>query len=88
MEALCTTGFFVALPGPARMAVVDHLMSDASRQQCWSNVSRWAPPACVPGRKDIIRKIFVGFFSSFISYCSLLSGSAGKGSGTFATTLA
>mmetsp|Transcript_2400 Transcript_2400/g.7193 ORF Transcript_2400/g.7193 Transcript_2400/m.7193 type:complete len:268 (-) Transcript_2400:544-1347(-) len=39
MDALCSSKYFVALPGPARVAVVDLIVSEAAQDHFWSHVS-------------------------------------------------
>ncbi len=40
MDALCSSSYFVALPGTVRVAVVDRVLSEAARKHFWSDVSR------------------------------------------------
>ena len=40
MDALCSSSYFVALPGAVRVAVVDQVLSEAARAHFWSDISR------------------------------------------------
>lgn len=52
MEALCTSQLFVALPGPARMEIVQQTISSMSQIHLWPSVSSesglWGGPCIIP----------------------------------------